>query len=150
MPLNTECRRVGAYDERGASDEAGLSFKGELSRTQQSHAKGTDVNEIVRQFKVTGVVPQGVRRPTYGDFEHIGDYRDAMDAMIAAQRSFMAMPAKVRERFNNDPGEFVAFCSDEKNLPELRKLGLAVPEAPKPRPLDVNVINPAPAPGSSS
>lgn len=145
MPLNIECRRVGAYDERAASDDAGLSFVGETSRTVQSHAKGTDVNDIVRQFKVTGVVPQGVRRPTYGDFEHIGDYRDAMDAMIAAQKSFLAMPAKVRERFNNDPSEFVEFCSDDKNLDEMRKLGLAVPEAPKAEPLDVRVIADPPA-----
>lgn len=153
MPLNIEARRVGAYDEKAASDEAGLSFEGQVSRTVQSHAKGTDVNEIVRQFKVTGVVPQGVRRPTYGDFDHIGDYRDAMDAMLVAQKAFMAMPAKVRERFNNDPAEFVAFCSDDANLDEMRKLGLAVPAAPKPAPLEVTVIptgTPAPAPGVSS
>lgn len=143
--LKGECRRVGAYDEKEASRDAGLSFEGQTSRTIQSHAKGTDVNEIMRAFKVTGVLPQGVRRPTFGDFEHIGDYREAMDAMISARNSFLAMPAKVRERFNNDPSEFVAFCSDDKNLEEMRKLGLAVPEAPKPEPLDVRVIADPPA-----
>lgn len=138
--LRNECRRVGAYDEAEASLASGLSFKGTVSRTQQSQAAETDINKIVRQFKVTGVLPQPVRRPTYGDFEHIGDYREAMDAMLLAEKSFMAMPAKVRERFNNDPGEFVAFCSDDANLPEMRKLGLAVPEAPKREPMDVRVV----------
>lgn len=143
--LKGECRRVGAYDEKEASEDAGLSFVGDVSRTIQSHAKGTDVNDIMRAFKVTGVLPQGVRRPTFGDFDHIGDYRDAMDAMLAAQKSFLAMPAKVRERFNNDPSEFVAFCSDDANLEEMRKLGLAVPAAPKAEPLDVRVIADPPA-----
>ena len=39
----------------------------------------------------------------------------------------MTMPADVRARFNNDPALFVDFCSDEANLDEMRKLGLAVP-----------------------
>lgn len=137
----SECRRVGAYDAKGASEETAINFEKARDRTQQSQAEETDINNIVRRFKVTGLLPQGVRRPTYGDFEGVSDFRTAMDAIIAAEKAFMAMPSDVRSRFGNDPALFVEFCSDDKNLDEMRKMGLAVPERKKPDPVEVRVMN---------
>lgn len=95
----------------------------------QSQAEDADINVIVKRFGITGQVPQGVRPPTFEDFgDSVFDFQTAQNALVEAQRSFMAMPADVRKRFDNDPQQFVAFCSDEANLPEMRKLGLAVPE----------------------
>lgn len=138
--LRNECRRVGAYDEKQASMEAAISFEGARDRTQQSQAAETDINGIVKRFKVTGILPQGIRVPTYGDFEAVTDFRSAMDAIIAAEKSFMALPSDVRTRFGNDPAEFVKFCADPENLDEMRKFGLAVPPKAPPEPLPVRVI----------
>lgn len=140
--MRSECRRVGAYDEKEASRECAVDFSMARDRTQQSHAAETDINGIVKRFKVTGAVPQGVRVPTYGDFTGVSDFRSAMDAIVAAEKSFAAMPAAVRSRFGNDPATFVEFCSDPKNLPEMRKFGLAVPEKEPEKPLEVRVMNP--------
>ena len=127
-PFRPECRRVGAYDSDEVSLETGIDFAGQVSLTQQSQAEETDINGIVKRFRVTGILPEGVRRPTYGDFDGISDFRTAMEAMMSAERSFMAMPSDVRARFDNDPQKFVDFCSNEANLEEMRKLGLAVPK----------------------
>lgn len=145
MPkYRSECRRVGAYDSDLVSFDTGFDMSNQVSRTQQSQAAETDINGIVKRFKVTGAVPQGVRRPTYGDFNGVNDFRSAMDAIIAAEKSFGAMPAVVRNRFNNDPASFVEFCTDDKNIPQLREWGLAVPAKAKAEPLEVRVMNPTP------
>lgn len=88
----------------------------------------------MRRFGLTGVLPSGVRQPTYGDFVGVSDYQSALAVIESADESFYAMPADVRARFGNDPAQFVDFCSDPANLSEMRKLGLAVPETPEPLP----------------
>lgn len=118
------------YDTALASDESALICR-DVSLTQQSEMESADINVIMRRFGVTGQLPQGVRMPTYGDFTGIGDFRSAVEAMDAAQESFMQMPAGVRDRFKNDPEAFVAFCSDPANIGEAAKLGLVSPEAYK-------------------
>lgn len=113
------------------------------TKTQQQFREEADINTIVRRFKVTGLAPQGVRVPQYGDFTAAVDFRQSMDAIRAAQISFMAMPAKVRERFGNDPQSFLEFCSDANNLDEMRKLGLAVPKKEDAKPAEKPAEKPA-------
>jgi phage internal scaffolding protein len=109
------------YDTMQASNETGLECLDES--LAQQHAKDeTDINTIVRRFGLTGELPNGVRAPQYGDFTDATDYHTAMNAVIAANNSFMQLPADVRARFNNDPGAFVDFCSDDKNRDEAKKL----------------------------
>lgn len=103
------------------------------SLAQQSFKDEVDINYLLEKFKVTGQLPQGVRLPTYGDFTGVSDYRSALDAINAARDAFMAMPADVRSRFQNDPQKFLEFCSDPKNLDEARRLGLAVPAVDPPK-----------------
>lgn len=110
------------------------SFRGsdieckEPTLAQQQFKDDADINVLLERFKVTGQLPEGVRLPTYGDFSQVVDFRTAQDAIRRASASFMDLPANVRARFQNDPQEFLEFCSNKDNLPELRKLGLA-PEA---------------------
>lgn len=112
------------YDKNAASDESGLSCP-EPTLAKQSFKEECDINTIVERFGITGQLPQNVRMPTYGDFEQVYDFHTAMNAIRAAEESFMAMPAKIRARFQNDPQQFVEFCSDENNREEAAKLGLA-------------------------
>lgn len=122
-------RTENSYDVDAASKDTAL-FCLDPSRTVQSQKEEADINTIVRNFGITGQLPQNVRVPTYGDFDGVNDFQSAMHAIMQAEASFMAMPADVRERFANDPQVFLEFCSDSRNLDEMRKLGLAVPAAP--------------------
>lgn len=115
------------FDRDEWSNAHGLSDWGP-SRTVQDQKDEADINTIVRNFGVTGKVPQSVRVPEYGDFTGISDYRTALEAIAEAEKSFLSMPADVRSKFDNDPQLFLEYCSDPENIPEMRKLGLAVPE----------------------
>lgn len=132
------------YDRDEASLESGIDCQlmvvldkdsGEFvtlatpSLAKQSFAEECDINVIVRRFGLTGQLPVGVRMPTFSDFLDVPDYHSAMNAIREAQEAFYEMPGEVRARFHNDPGEFVGFCSDEKNRDEAVKLGLVVPPA---------------------
>lgn len=132
------------YDRNAVSDETGLFCDPESdegrSKAVQSEREEADINTLVRRFGITGQLPQNVRVPTYSDFTDVFDFQTAMNAILAAEQSFMSMPADVRSRFHNDPQEFLEFCQHETdgkltNLEEMRKLGLAVPEPPAPEPV---------------
>jgi phage internal scaffolding protein len=118
------------YDRDKNSDLAKLVFTGP-SRTKQSFRDECDINNILRQFNVTGQLPLGSVQPQYGDFSGITDYQSALNAVMAAQDSFLALPAKVRARFDNDPAYFVEFASNEANKDEMRALGLLSQETAK-------------------
>lgn len=129
--MNPFLRTAYNYDMNEAGDESGIDClfnrdTGEQtpSKTQQQFAEECDINTIVRRFNLTGQLPTGVRMPTYGDFENVPSYQEAMNAIRAADEAFMEMPAEVRARFNNDPARFVDFCSDPANRAEAEKLGL--------------------------
>lgn len=118
-----------AYDDfMPESDATGL-FCADKSLTVQSAVEETDINTIVRRFGLTGQLPSEVAMPRYEDFEAVWDYKSAMDMIAEARNGFMRFPGDVRERFNNDPGELIAFCEKPGNLEEARKLGLAMPPA---------------------
>lgn len=121
------------YDAGEVSLETGC-YNDLPSLTVQDAAEEADINTIVRRFGLTGELPTDVRAPVYADFEEVLDFHSAMIAVRGAEESFMRMPAEVRSRFDNDPGRFVDFCSDIKNLPELQRLGLTRPDLVIPDP----------------
>lgn len=114
------------------------------SLAQQSFKDDADINVMLEKFKVTGVMPQGVVMPTYGDFTGVSDYRSAVHAIRVASNAFMDMPANIRARFDNDPQKFLEFCADDANREEAARLGLV----PKPVPADVKAPVAVDPPGS--
>lgn len=132
------------YDMDAATLASGLACP-EATLTQQHPKDECDINTIVDRFLRTGVMPENVRMPTYGDFTQVIDFQGALNAIISAENSFMEMPASVRARFANDPGAFVAFCSDPENRAEAIKLGLVLPP-PTPTPS----ASPSPVSGAPS
>ena len=116
------------YDTNLASEESALYCE-DPSRTKQSFKEECDINTILKRFNITGQVPVGPLQPQYGDFSGVIDYQTALNAVIAAQDSFNALPATLRNRFANDPAAFVDFCSDESNRQEMIRLGLVIEKA---------------------
>lgn len=111
------------YDTNAASNESGLACE-EPSLTQQHFKDETDINNILRQFNITGLLPENALSPRYGDFTGINDYQSALNAVIAAQDEFMALPADLRARFNNNPEELINFLDNSDNRDEAIRLGL--------------------------
>ena len=124
------------YDKDAASNESGLACE-EPSLAQQHFKDECDINNILRQFNITGLLPESPLSPRYGDFSGIGDYHTALNRVIAAQDEFDALPAQIRARFDNDPANLIEFLDDDANRPEAEALGLVnkgaaeVVEAPK-------------------
>jgi len=111
------------YDTVSASRDSGLACQ-EPTRTQQHFRDECDINTILKNFSVTGVLPSQPLSPRYGDFSNIGDYHACLNAVRAAEGEFNALPATLRERFGYDPANLIAFMADERNRDEAIKLGL--------------------------
>jgi len=123
------------YDTDAVSNETGL-FCDDPSLAVQAEAEDCDINVIMERFGHGVPLPMSVHVPTYGDFSGVSDYRSALELISEADESFMALPAVVRSRFQNDPARFVEFCSDSRNAEEMRALGLtitSVPASPQPQ-----------------
>lgn len=95
------------------------------SLTQQSFLEESDINNILRRYKDTSLLPQRPGAPIFGDFSNLPDYHTALEAVLQSDRAFASLSSDVRERFGNNPGAFVDFMSNVANLDEAISLGLA-------------------------
>jgi phage internal scaffolding protein len=111
------------YDLDAASNESGLHCE-DATLTQQHFKDECDINNILRQFNVTGLLPENALSPRYGDFTGISDYHTALNRVIAAEDEFMALPAQIRARFDNDPAALIEFLENSDNKNEAIELGL--------------------------
>ncbi len=111
------------YDKDAASNESGLACE-EPSLAQQHFKDECDINNILRQFNITGLLPESPLSPRYGDFTGISDYHTALNRVIAAQDEFDALPAQIRARFANDPAQLIEFLENSDNRSEAEELGL--------------------------
>jgi len=107
------------------------------SRVQQQFAKETDINEIMRKYKKTGLITHvNQYQAMYGDFISAPDFQDAQQAIADANQMFSELPAEMRDRFGNDPVKFLDFVQavdadgNAKNIEEMRSLGLWVDRPP--------------------
>jgi len=128
LPYRVFVRTPYNYDMDAASNESGLACR-DPSRTKQEFKEEADINTLIKRFGLGYQMPQGLKPPMYGDFTDAFDFQSAMDAVVAAEGSFMAMSADTRARFGNDPHRFVQFINDESNRSEAEKLGFVMPKA---------------------
>ncbi len=104
-----------------------INTTGDKIRTKQSAKNECDINQILAKYLRTGVVaPENMakRQAVFADVSETGDYHTARNQVIAAKDAFMTLPAKLRARFNNDPGKLLDFCADSNNLEEAIELGI--------------------------
>lgn len=143
-----------AYDGRAdhVSKQTGLECK-DPSLAVQEQLEDADINTIVKRFGLTGELPVQ-NRVALPDAMFMDDvnYRECLDVVIAAEKSFASMPAAVRNRFENDPVKFVEFATDPDNLDECIKLGLAPKkeEVKEPPPIKVIMAEPQKPAGAGS
>lgn len=112
------------YDTDEASIASGILCEDESMAVQSSRDE-CDINVIVKRAGMTGIIPQGFKIPVFENSDGVFDYRASMDAIIAADRSFMLLPAEMRTRFGNDAAAFLDFVSNPDNLEEMQRMGIA-------------------------
>ncbi|AXH73030.1 MAG: internal scaffolding protein [Microviridae sp.] len=101
------------------------------SRTKQSFKDECDINKIMAQFQTSGVLEFTTRHePQYGDVTGL-DFVQAMNTVATARDMFQAMPAHLRERFANNPANFLDFVQDPENRLEAERLGLVQKKQPQ-------------------
>lgn len=119
------------------------------SMTKQEFVAECDINNINKAFAATGQINHLNARAAQGAFEDLPDEMDlqlSLDIIHQAETAFMELPAKTREKFHQQPGEFLAFMADPANEKEAREMGLLKPLPRPPEPIEVKVVPPAPAP----
>lgn len=118
----------------------------DVSLTKQEFVAESDINNIIKRYRVTGLMKQLPQDPIFGDFTNIPDYQESLNIVIRGQEAFGRLSSDLRTRFDNDPAKFLEFMADPKNEDEIYKLGLA--RRPKPSDADrvieaVNGLRPA-------
>lgn len=120
-------RAFGNYNTDEESFLTGLECDPKERKTQDQFLEESDINTIVARFGLTGEIPGDFEPPVSGDFVGVDDFHTAMNAVRAAEETFMQLPAALRARFNNDPQRLMEFVENGTNLEEARKLGLVRP-----------------------
>lgn len=120
------------YDTAAASDESGLLCE-DPSLAQQHMKDECDINLMVAKFLKTGEMPGSFAMAQFGDFTGSSDYHTALNNVISARDAFNELPAHIRNRFENDPGQLMDFIHDDKNYDEAVTLGLIDPVSAKKR-----------------
>lgn len=101
------------------------------SLTQEQFAEESNINNIIRSYDRNGVIEHINRgKAIYGDFSNVTDFSDALNQINQAKAEFMNIPSEIREKFQNDAGQFFKFASNPDNIEELREMGLAEPQRP--------------------
>ena len=97
---------------------------------QQHKAAECDINNIMSRYERDGILPHvNQYQGQYGDFTGVVDYQTALHLVQDAEDCFMSLPANIRKRFDNDPGQFFDFVSKPANVDEMISLGLAKPRS---------------------
>lgn len=112
---------------------AGLSRKDvdKLDKTKQEFKQECDINYLMDRMVNYGEMPRTLPVGRYGDFSEVGDYMEALQRVEDARVQFSELPAKVRDRFQNDPAKFLDWIHTKGNLEEANELGLLSDEATK-------------------
>lgn len=119
-------RAPGTYDSDAVSN-ATAYVEVMPSLTEQSDEPEANINNMVERLGIAEVMARGYTGPVLGDFsEAPGSFQEALHRLDAAKSAFAALPARVRSRFGNDPGEMLEFLerSDEGAFDEAIGLGL--------------------------
>ena len=92
--------------------------------TEQSHKNETDMNQILRDYRRTGLIRHAKNNEGRYDDVGVQDFQEAMLIVKNAQMMFESLPADMRKRFGNDPAAFLGFVQNPDNRDEMAKLGI--------------------------
>ena len=101
------------------------------SRTKQSFRDEVDINQVIRRYHSTGVLPQNnTHELTFGDYSNPIDFHEAQNKIMRANDLFYALPSHIRREFNDNPGDFLNFAQNPDNQDAMEDMGLLPPSMP--------------------
>lgn len=103
-----------------------LEFPLDDGKTRPEFQQDCDVNHIVKKWLSGQAPPPASTTQHYGDFTDVPDYATAHQRVVDAQDAFDKLPSKIRKRFDNNPGQLLAFLEVADNLDEAVQLGLII------------------------
>lgn len=98
------------------------------SMTKQAHKDECDINHIMKQYQATGIMTHLNQRAAQGQYMDLPDpldFQESLHMVRIAQEAFASLPSTLRNRFDNDPAQFLDFVQNPANADELVELGLA-------------------------
>lgn len=97
----------------------------EPTMTQQQFKDECDINQILQKFVETGFLDT-IGPGVFADISDTLDYQSSLNFIKQADEMFAALPSGIRERFHNNPAEYMDFVHDPSNLAEGQELGIFV------------------------
>ena len=120
---------------------------GTKTKVQQQFKEDCKVKNIMQKFVNTGVPPLGnAKPPMFIDFTKFGDYTEMLNHVTKVKQQFMALPAKTRKAFDNEPQKllnFVDSMESDKDVLKAVELGLMTSEQAQ------DYLETPPTPGAS-
>lgn len=99
------------------------------SKTKQEFAQETDVNYLMRRLTLNDMQMLTLQKGgQYMDVSNVGDYAEMVEHQQHIRDEFMKIPASIRRKFNNDPGEMIKLLqsTNEKDVAYSYEIGLRV------------------------
>jgi len=115
---------------------------GEFTFTKQSSKDECDINNILAQYKRTGMIAHiNAAAAQYIDLPSDLDYQASINVVKSAEAAFASLPSKIRDEYSNDPSQFLAALYDPSKRGRMEELGVlrkktaldvAIDNTPKP------------------
>ena len=101
------------------------------SRAKQAMLKECDINQIMAKYQKTGMITHIKKHGgSYGEMPLADDFHEAMNLVAGANSMFAELPSTVRDRFHNDPSQFLEYVNDPDNRDGMVEMGLLPPAEP--------------------
>lgn len=98
---------------------------GSESLTKQSMKDECDINNILRQYQMTGIINHvNEASPQYADLPDPVEYQDALNQVQAAEAAFYRLPKEVRDRYGNDPAGLLQALANPAEAGFLQEQGI--------------------------
>lgn len=111
------------YEKRPNGTLRVRTINTEPTMAQQQFAEECDINNVMKKYSNNmNLVPFSGGQ--YRDVSNIPDYHEMLNTVRYADEAFSTLPAELRLRFANDPGQMIQFLQDPKNRQEAIELGL--------------------------
>lgn len=104
------------------------------SMTEQAHADEVNIHSIMDRYKATGMVDHiNANQAMYEDMSDVPNYHEAMNIVVEAEQMFASIPAKIRDKFQNNPQVFLDYIQNPENRDGIAELGFPVDHIPEPK-----------------
>jgi len=101
------------------------------SLAKQSFRDECNINNIMAKYQRTGAIEHMNNHGQNYGYASSLDFRESMEILRTGQAMFDDLPAEIRNRFGQDPAEFLDFVQNPANIDEMREMGL-VETSPSP------------------